>query len=82
MEKKQFQKLLLNKTTVAALSREEMEGVSGGIVEETCDEPATAKSGAQETAEATFLSIVTCTYENGSHCRRCSSCCVGTKCSK
>jgi hypothetical protein len=81
MEKKTFQKLLLNKTTVAELTKEEMK-LTGGIVEESCEEPVTAKTGVQDAAEAAFLSIVTCTHENGSHCRRCSSCCVGTKCSK
>jgi len=67
-------KLFLNKTTVAALSRESMKKIAGGT--EDC--------GAEElvSEEESFLSIVTCTAENGSHCKRCDSCCVGTRCSR
>lgn len=76
MKKEHGKKLFLNKTTVASLSREAMKHIAGGS--EGCD------NGAEEpiSEEDSFLSIVTCKAENGSHCKRCDSCCVGTLCSR
>lgn len=69
-------KLFLNRTTVAALSRDTMKKIAGGVAAD-CE-----GSAELESEDQAFLSIVTCTAENGSHCKRCDSCCVGTKCSR
>ena len=76
MKKVNARKLVLNKTTVASLSKEDMKIVVGG---EDCE-----GGGMEElySDEESFLSVVTCKAENGSHCKRCSSCCVGTLCSR
>lgn len=70
-------KLFLNKTTVAALSRESMKKIAAGVLEGCEGSIEELVSG-----DDAFLSIATCTIENGSHCKRCDSCCVGTRCSK
>lgn len=77
MKKVNAKKLFLNKTTVATLSRDAMKVVVGG--QEACAEDSFDVPVDENEA---FLSIATCTHENGSHCKHCDSCCKNTKCSK
>ncbi len=71
-------KLQINKKRIASLNSQEINLINGGVI----GTGAGGGGGTVVIENPGFLSMITCKAENGSHCQRCDSCCVGTMCSR